>query len=45
MSPDDPRDPPVAEWFVEYRRTAKGDGPTVLNAKLDKIKAVAAGWS
>jgi hypothetical protein len=31
--------------FVEYRRTAKGDGPTVLNAQLDKIKAVAAGWS
>lgn len=31
--------------FVEFRRTAKGDGPTVLNAQLDKIKAVAALWS
>lgn len=31
--------------FVAFRRTAKGDGPTVLHAELDKIKASAALWS
>lgn len=31
--------------FVEFRRTAKGDGPNVLHAQLDKIKADAARWA